>query len=124
MCICKNGYEGILNKCSNNQMFIAKKCVPFRSPCDGLTRTTIYTTSNVVNTSLANGIIAIVNTSIDCVMNVSITDSSGENTYVVSAQSSLVVQVFSLSLITVVCGPDNDNGEDFCTGTFEATLSF
>lgn len=57
-------------------------------------------------------------------MNVSITDSSGANFYVVPAQSSLVVQVFSLSLITVICDSDNDNGEDFCTGTFEATLSF
>ncbi|WAA12675.1 S-Ena type endospore appendage [Fervidibacillus halotolerans] len=105
------------------QLIGIKRCTPFQSLCDGTTVTTIYTSASTPTQELPSGIITVVNTSIDCTMEVTVSeDGTALPSYTVTPQSSITIDVTRLSSVTVVCTGTDPTA--FCSGSFEADLQY
>lgn len=112
-----------------------KRCLPVRTQCQSDTAPVaenLYVApEDTPPDALASGMVSIINTSSttnDCLMTVTITDGTDVTpaVYTIQAQSSIMVQVTDLNLITVMCTsatPPSDPAV-YCTATVEMDLQY
>ncbi|MBN8207800.1 hypothetical protein JI666_03455 [Bacillus sp. NTK071] len=127
---------------ANTTLIGIKRCLPVRTVCQvadpqadppvvPVPETLYIAPEDTPPDSLASGMVSIINTSSttnNCIMTVTITDGTNANpqTYTIDAQSSLMVQVTDLNLITVFCASDPPQADPlvYCTATVELDLQY